>query len=101
MKIAMMIVGGVALGIALAFVLGFVVQALWNWLMPGLFGLPQVTYWQAWGLLILAHLLLGGGPRFHHTDKHSLKNSGHGNFRDEVKMRFCGASDPAPEPRDQ
>ena len=38
----------------------FVVMALWNWLMPLLFGLSTITFWQAWGLLLLSWILLGG-----------------------------------------
>jgi hypothetical protein len=44
----------------LAVLLGFVVEHLWNWLMPGIFGLRRITYWQAVGLLLLSKLLLGG-----------------------------------------
>jgi len=35
---------------------------LWNWLMPAVFGLHVITYWQALGLLGLSWLLFGG-PR--------------------------------------
>jgi hypothetical protein len=36
---------------------------LWNELMPEIFGLPALNYWQAAGLLILARILFGGlGP---------------------------------------
>ena len=41
-------------------VFGFAVRALWNWLMPLLFHLPAITFWQAWGLLLLSWILLGG-----------------------------------------
>ncbi|HUP04282.1 MAG TPA: hypothetical protein VMU19_09850 [Bryobacteraceae bacterium] len=41
-------------------VFGFVVMLLWNWLMPALFALPRIGYWQAWGLLLLCKLLFGG-----------------------------------------
>jgi len=41
---------------------GSAVLHLWNWLMPGLFGLHVITYWQALGLLGLSWLLFGG-PR--------------------------------------
>ncbi|MBX3047735.1 MAG: hypothetical protein KIT46_08115 [Anaerolineales bacterium] len=43
---------------------GFVVRALWNWLMPELFGLPLISFWQGLGLLVLTRLLFGGmgGP---------------------------------------
>ncbi len=68
LKIAGMTVGGVALAVLFAFVFGIVVKALWNWLMPGIFGLPAITYWQAFGLVILAKLLfgIGGGHRRPH-----------------------------------
>jgi hypothetical protein len=49
-------------------VVGFVVMGLWNWLMPALFGLSQIGFWQALGLLILSKILfsgLRGGP-WHH-----------------------------------
>jgi len=68
---AMKIIGWVLVGLAgaalLGFLLGIVVMLLWNWLMPALFGLPEIGYWQAVGLFILCHLLfkghLGGGGR--------------------------------------
>lgn len=39
---------------------GYLVQLLWNWLLPELFGLPEVTFWQALGLLMLSRILFGG-----------------------------------------
>ena len=36
------------------------VWALWNWLMPTLFGLHTVTIWQALGLLVLSKILFSG-----------------------------------------
>ena len=30
---------------------------LWNWLMPDLFELPRLTFWQAWGIFWLASIL--------------------------------------------
>ena len=40
---------------------------LWNWLLPDIFGLRQITFWQALGLLALCRILFGsfgrgGGP---------------------------------------
>lgn len=47
--------------IPVAFVaIGFITMYLWNWLMPVLFHLPEITFWQTAGLLILSRLLLGG-----------------------------------------
>jgi hypothetical protein len=39
---------------------GQIVRLLWNWLLPPLFGFPQVTFWQALGLLALCRILFGG-----------------------------------------
>jgi hypothetical protein len=39
---------------------GSLVMLLWNWLAPELFGLRQVTFWQALGLLALCRILFGG-----------------------------------------
>src|SRR3954453_18967872 len=39
---------------------GEIVMHLWNWLMPALFGLKMITFWQGLGLLILARILVGG-----------------------------------------
>jgi hypothetical protein len=39
---------------------GSVVRLLWNWLMPMLFGLREVTFWQAVGILALSRILFGG-----------------------------------------
>ena len=46
------------LTIAIA-VFGNVVRYLWNWLMPSIFGLPAITFWQAVGLLALSWILFG------------------------------------------
>jgi hypothetical protein len=39
---------------------GELVMLLWNWLAPALFGLRQITFWQALGLLALCRILFGG-----------------------------------------
>ena len=51
---------GVALMAVFVFLGGTIVQMLWNWLMPSLVGLPQVSFWQALGLLGLCRVLFGG-----------------------------------------
>ena len=38
----------------------FVVKWLWNWLMPGLFGLHVISFWQALGVLVLSKILFSG-----------------------------------------
>jgi hypothetical protein len=36
------------------------VHELWNWLMPAIFKLPSIGFWQAFGLLLLSWILFGG-----------------------------------------
>jgi hypothetical protein len=52
---------------------GEVVRLLWNWLLPPLFGWPQITFWQALGLLALCRILFGG-------------RGGHGMARSTARM---------------
>jgi len=42
------------------FIGGEIVMLLWNWLAPAMFGLRQITFWQALGLLALCRILFGG-----------------------------------------
>ena len=49
----------------------------WNWLLPALFHLPAITYWQAIGLAVLARLLVGHGGRHGHGG-HRLLGHGRG-----------------------
>ena len=55
--LALIVVGG----------MGWAVLHLWNWLMPEVFGLRAVSFWQAVGLMALSWILFGGpgwmGPR--------------------------------------
>ena len=37
----------------------YLVMSLWNWLMPVIFGLTAISFWQALGLLILSKILFG------------------------------------------
>jgi len=48
------------LGVGLLALFGWVVMLLWNWLMPDLFGLKQLNYWKAWGLLVMCTILFKG-----------------------------------------
>jgi hypothetical protein len=46
----------------LAAIVGFsaVTMLLWNWLIPGVFGLAAINFWQALGVLALTRILFGG-----------------------------------------
>jgi hypothetical protein len=67
------------------FVFGFVTEHLWNWLMPSIFGLRMLTFWQALGLVVLSKILFGG---FH---KH---NGGGGRrWKQRMESRWAQMSD--------
>jgi hypothetical protein len=46
--------------VVFAAVVGAAVMLLWNALVPQLFHGPQLSYWQAVGLLVLSRVLFGG-----------------------------------------
>ncbi len=55
-----------------AFVFGYFVMLLWNWLMPELFGLITITFWQAAGIVLLARLIFGGFKHGHDHPKNDF-----------------------------
>lgn len=60
-----------------ALICGGLTMLLWNWLMPGIFSLPEINFWQAVGLLVLCKILfggIGGGHHGHHGHCHGDKN---------------------------
>lgn len=61
--IAGLIVIAVFLVIAVVFALlvALPVMLIWNWIMPQVFELAKITFWQAFGLALLARLLFGTG----------------------------------------
>lgn len=61
--------GIAVIGVAGLCLIGFVVMALWNALMPPIFGLRAIHFWQGLGLLVLARLLFGG---LHHGRNHGF-----------------------------
>lgn len=77
---------------------GLAVMYLWNWLMPTLFGLVTISFWQALGIFALAKILFGFGGG---GDKMGGRNKGKwgrrfqekwGNMSNEEreKYRRCG-----------
>ncbi len=69
LKIIGLAILGLMGAVALAFLFGYVVVWLWNWLMPELFGLKIITFWQAVGLIILARIIFGGFKHPHPDHK--------------------------------
>ncbi len=48
---------GVGILFFLSALMSLPVMLLWDWLMPTIFGLKEITWFQAWGLLFLCGLL--------------------------------------------
>lgn len=101
-KLIWMIPIGIAGILAFTFIGGTVVQLLWNWLMPMLFGLREVTFWQALGILALSRILfggIGGGGGFKRRRDRHMSPEERERFRQRLRDR-CGmghATDHAPQ----
>lgn len=86
--------------------LGGLVMWLWNWLMPAIFGLPALTFWQSVGLVVLCRLLVGNIGFGGHHHGHCGCGSDHNKLRErwanmtpEERQQFiekykCDDSDP-------
>lgn len=72
LRIIGMVFVGLIFVVLFALVFGFLVKWIWNLLMPELFGLKEITYWQAFGMVVLAKLLFGAFGSHHHDrgDRH-------------------------------
>jgi len=83
---------------------GWAVYHLWNLLMPELFGLPHISFWQAPGLLALSWLLFGGWRGM--PSRHRSWGRGHRGRWEELTaeerehlargIRSCGSREAAP-----
>jgi hypothetical protein len=77
LRIIGMVFIGVIFAILFALVFGFLVKWLWNFLMPGLFGLSRINYLQAFAMVVLAKLLFGAfgphHPRHPHMPPHHFE----------------------------
>lgn len=49
---------GISIAVFIGFIMAFPVMWLWNWLMPMIFNLPEITVLQAWGLSCLSAFLI-------------------------------------------
>jgi len=78
------------------FILGSAVMLLWNAIIPDLFHIGQISFWQAVGILLLAKILFGGfhGHRSHfgrwghmHHRWNHMSDEERSRFREEWKKR--------------
>ncbi len=47
--------------VVIALILALPIMLLWNWLMPAIFGLCTIDFWQALGISLLSGCLFRGG----------------------------------------
>ncbi|MBN2348330.1 MAG: hypothetical protein JXJ22_05805 [Bacteroidales bacterium] len=73
LRITGLVILGAAGAVFFAFLFGYFVMFLWNWLMPAIFGITTITFWQAVAIIILARLIFGGFKHGHdfHNHKYS------------------------------
>jgi hypothetical protein len=72
--------GALIFAAAAALFFGWILMLLWNWLMPEIFGLGTIGYFQAWGLILLSHLLFKGIGHGRHSDFYRRRKSGGDRF---------------------
>lgn len=79
--------------VAFLFLFAAAFMWLWNALLPELFGLPIITYWQGLGLLALSKILFTGfgGGGWRHRSNRSWRHMDHSDkaaYRDRMKA-YC------------
>ncbi len=64
----------------LAAIVGFgaITMLLWNWLIPGIFGISTINFWQALGLLVLCRILFSGMGGHGHRFAGGMRGGMHG-----------------------
>lgn len=76
----------------------FILMQLWNWLMPEIFGLTTINFWQAAGLMLMTKILFGiwgGGKgrccKNHRPGfiQHDMSEEDRHKFKKAFKSRFC------------
>ena len=86
--------GALILVPGILFLMTWIVWMLWNALVPGLFGLTALTFWQTMGLMVLVKILFSGpkphGPKLPFRPRYEDRDA----WRRHMKERF------GPEGRD-
>lgn len=88
MERKMRMVGLIAMGIVATGVFSVVVMLLWNWILPPVFGITAINFWQAAGILVLSKILFGGfGFGRHHVAGHQREH------HNRLRERWINMSD--------
>jgi len=88
LKITGMVIGGIGFFALIVAAMAWILTLLWNWLMPMLFSLPEISLWQAAGIFILSKILFTPGFGKGSDHKQSTKSRKWGeNFRKKMEDR--------------
>jgi uncharacterized membrane protein (DUF485 family) len=66
----------VILAVGVVLLVAYSIMWLWNWLMPEIFSLPTIGFWQALGVFVLAKIIFGfggGGQKNKGGDRHKKR----------------------------
>lgn len=61
MEKVLAVFGSLLIIVIVAIILALPTMWLWNWLMPHLFGLVSITFWEALGINLLSGVLFNHG----------------------------------------
>lgn len=67
-----LVVIGLVLGIIYAFAISIIGVWLWNYAMVSMFGVPQITFWQMFALMVLVRLFIP--PRINYNKENKNNN---------------------------
>ena len=58
------------------FIFGSIVMLLWNGILPAVFGIGTITFWQALGILVLSKILFSSfrGGNWHRHHRYDWRN---------------------------
>jgi hypothetical protein len=99
LKITALVIGSIALFVLFILFFGFVAQMLWNGLLPDIFGLPNISFLQACGLLLLAKLFFGFGTgNFNQKTKQGQKNAAEDQYKKEFARWLAEKKQEAEQP---
>jgi hypothetical protein len=86
-------------GIAFVAIIGAIIAGLWNALMPEIFDLPAISFWQALGLFLLSRVLFGHFGGWGSRMRRARFVRGWANLTPEERDRFRRAMHPGePDP---
>ncbi len=100
LALAGIILAGVVAAAGFFVLFGFIVMWLWNWLMPAIFRLPAISFWQSWGLLLLSSILFKRHPSISHAGREHRRKRALRDRLHEMDDRGPGSGRPGTVPGD-